>query len=91
MAETEAVWFCYVVRCRDGTFYVGIATDVEERVKRHNGGVGPEYTAKRRPVELVWSERCGNGIVARRREKEIKGWSRQKKLELAKKWRGKTR
>jgi predicted GIY-YIG superfamily endonuclease len=84
VAEAEANWFCYMVRCRDGSFYVGIANDVEERIKRHNWGVGPSYTAKRRPVELVWSERCGSSDAARRREKEIKGWSREKKLELVK-------
>ena len=44
----------------------------------------PEFTAKRRPVELIWSERCGALPAARRREKEIKGWSRAKKLSLAK-------
>ena len=91
MAETEASWFCYMVRCRDGSFYVGIASDVEERVKRHNWGVGPNYTAKRRPVELVWSECCGNSEAARRREKEIKGWSREKKFELVRMRERKTR
>jgi putative endonuclease len=74
-------WFCYMVRCRDGSFYVGIATDVEERVRRHDWGVGPGY-AKRRPMELVWMERRADVKVARKREKEIKGWSRAKKLEL---------
>jgi predicted GIY-YIG superfamily endonuclease len=90
VAETEASWFCYMVRCRDGSFYVGIANDVGERIKRHNWGVGPSYTAKRRPVELVWSECCENSETARRREKAIKGWSREKKLELVKKWQGRT-
>ena len=79
-------WFCYMVRCRDASFYVGIANDVEERVKRHNWGVGPGYTAKRRPVELVWTERCRDAKAARSREKEIKGWSRDKKFELVRKW-----
>ena len=79
MAES---WFCYMVRCRDGSFYVGVAIDVGERVKRHNWGVGPGYTAKRRPVELVWMERSADVKAARKREKEIKGWSRAKKLEL---------
>jgi putative endonuclease len=73
-----------MVRCRDDSFYVGIANDVEERIKRHNWGVGPGYTAKRRPVKLVWSECYGSCEAARRREKEIKGWSRKKKLELVK-------
>ena len=76
------IWFCYMVRCRDGSLYVGIATDVNERVKRHNWGVGPAFTAKRRPVSLVWSERCASCDAARKREKEIKGWSRSKKLGL---------
>jgi predicted GIY-YIG superfamily endonuclease len=75
-----------MVRCRDGSFYVGIAIDVADRINRHNWGVGPSYTAMRRPVELIWSARCGDVKSARRREKEIKGWSREKKLELARKW-----
>jgi predicted GIY-YIG superfamily endonuclease len=47
-------WFCYMVRCSDGSFYVGVATDLEARLKEHNWGVGARFTAKRRPVELVW-------------------------------------
>ena len=85
MAEADSVWSCYMVRCCDASFYVGIAIDVEDRVKRHNWGVGPQYTARRRPVELVWSERCGNADAARAREMEIKGWSRKKKIELVEK------
>ncbi len=82
MTDPEEVWFCYMLECSDRSFYVGIATGVEERVRRHNWGVGPEYTAKRRPVRLVWSERCGSCEAARLREKEVKGWSRKKKIEL---------
>jgi len=77
-----------MVRCRDDSFYVGIANEIDERIKRHNWGVGPTYTAERRPVELVWSECCGTGEAARRREKQVKSWSREKKLELVKKGRG---
>ena len=81
-------WFCYMVQCNDDSYYVGIASDVAERIKRHNWGVGPGYTARRRPVKLVWSESCGTGLAARRREKEIKGWGREKKLELVRRWVG---
>jgi predicted GIY-YIG superfamily endonuclease len=84
VAEPDAVWFCYILRCKDGSFYVGIAIDADERVRRHNWGVGPGYTAERRPVELVWSERYGSSNAARAREKEIKGWNRKKKFELVK-------
>ncbi len=82
MTASGQVWFCYMVRCKDGSYYVGIAVDVDERVRKHNWGVGPEYTAKRRPVELVWSECCGSSKAAREREKEVKSWSRTKKDEL---------
>src|SRR5271170_4635341 len=77
-----------MVRCSDRSFYVGIANDVAERVKRHNWGVGPDYTAKRRPAILAWTLRYDNSDAARRREKEVKGWSRTKKFELVKLWRG---
>jgi putative endonuclease len=83
MVDGEQVWFCYMVRCFDDSLYVGIASDVEKRIKRHNWGVGPKFTAQRRPVQLIWNECCGSSEAARRREKEIKGWSRAKKLALA--------
>ena len=82
MSEPAEPWFCYMVRCRDSSIYIGIAKNVEERVKRHNWGVRPEYTARRRPVKLVWSECFQSSEEARGREKEIKGWSREKKLRL---------
>ena len=82
-------WFVYLVRCSDGSFYAGIATDVNERVKRHNWGVGCSYTRMRRPVELVWSEFCGDRSLARAREKQIKSWGQRRKLELLKEARRK--
>ena len=88
MAGPAGEWFCYMLQCSDASFYVGIAVDVEERVRRHNWGVGPAYTAERRPVKLVWSERCASSDAAREREKEIKGWSRKKKFELIRKREG---
>src|SRR6202035_619233 len=54
MEEIEAPWFCYMLECRDGFLDVGIASDVQARLKRHNWGVGPGLTEKRRPVPLIW-------------------------------------
>ena len=75
-------WFCYLLKCKDGSFYAGITNDVAERLEKHNRGYGPEYTKRRRPVEMVWSEQFADRIAARNREVELKGWSRQKKLKL---------
>jgi putative endonuclease len=79
--ETEP-WFCYMLRCRDGSLYVGMTNDVSIRVEKHNRGLGPEFTKKRRPVELIWSQKFLDRFEARQKEVELKGWSRKKKLSL---------
>jgi len=76
--------FIYMLRCADGSYYVGSATghDLSPRVDQHNAGSYPGYTLSRRPVVLVWSEyfdRITDGIAAKR---QIKGWSRAKKEAL---------
>ena len=88
MAEEVAwTWFCYMVQCADRSLYVGVATDVGERIKEHNWGVGATFTAKRRPVSLVWQQRFENQRDARERERELKGWRRAKKLTLVQEFR----
>ena len=79
-----------MVRCRDGSLYVGMTNDVQERLKEHNWGVKSEFTAKRRPVTLVWTEEQPSHTVARKRETQVKGWRREKKLKLAEEYRRRT-
>lgn len=73
----------YMLRCRDGSFYVGSARQgLDRRVAEHNAGVFGGYTARRRPVELVWHQdfqRITDAIAA---ERQLKGWSRAKKEAL---------
>jgi len=80
--EKGNAWFCYMVRCRDGSFYAGITNDLRRRVDEHNRGEAASYTAKRRPVKLIWAEGFDSQRAARRREVEVKGWSRRKKVDL---------
>ncbi|MEK9174791.1 MAG: GIY-YIG nuclease family protein, partial [Patescibacteria group bacterium] len=57
--------------------------NLERRIKQHNDSRwGAHYTKIRRPVILKYSEEFRTLVMARRREKEIKGWSRSKKLSL---------
>lgn len=72
----------YILRCCDGSYYVGITDDPQARVALHNAGRGPRYTALRRPVELVYAEPFGDMHQGRRRELQIKKWSRAKKEAL---------
>jgi predicted GIY-YIG superfamily endonuclease len=75
-------WFCYMLRCSDDSLYVGMTNNVPGRVEKHNRGFGPEFTKKRRPVKLIWSQEFADRFLARGREVELKGWSRKKKLQL---------
>jgi putative endonuclease len=77
-----AAWFVYVVRCRDGSLYTGISTDVAARVAVHNQGRGARYTRSRRPVTLVYVERRRFRSTALRRELAIKALPRTQKLGL---------
>ena len=76
-------WFVYVVRCRDGSLYTGIARDVNARVTQHNQGRGARYTRGRGPVALVHVERKKSQGSALRREAAIKALPRKAKLVLA--------
>ena len=73
----------YILRCVDGSHYVGTARQgLERRVSEHNGGTYAGFTASRRPVELGYS--CGfqhfaDAVAAAR---QIKGWTRAKKEAL---------
>ena len=80
--ETGETWFCYMLECADGSLYVGVAKDPVRRATRHNWGVGAKHTALRRPVRLVWQEEHTSQRSARCREAELKGWRREKKLEI---------
>ncbi|MCR4278647.1 MAG: GIY-YIG nuclease family protein [bacterium] len=75
-------WYVYIVRCSDTSLYVGITCDVEERILKHNSGKGAKYTRSRRPVEIVRIERQPNESHARKREMELKRFSKKEKENL---------
>ena len=77
-------WYLYIIECKTGEFYTGIAQDVIERVQEHNKGRPCRYTKFRGPVRLVYSEVCEDYNTARKREKQVKDFSRVKKLSLIK-------
>ena len=75
--------FVYILKCADDTLYVGSTNNLSKRVAQHNTAkAGAHYTKIRRPVKLVYSEAVKTFIRARRREAEIKSWSREKKMAL---------
>jgi putative endonuclease len=75
-------YYVYILRCADGSFYVGSTHDVAARIARHNEGRAATYTAIRRPVALVYTEAFSDQLSAMRRERQLKGWSHQKREAL---------
>lgn len=75
-------WTVYFLRCRDGSLYTGITTDLTRRLARHRAGTASAYTRSRRPVRLVYRERQPNRGAALRREAALRRLSRAAKLAL---------
>jgi len=80
-------WFVYMLRCRDGSLYTGITTDVSRRFKQHNAGTASKYTRSRLPARLVYKEAHGDQSSALKREVAIKAMSRREKLAIIRKRR----
>jgi len=75
-------FWAYMLRCADGSFYVGHSDDLTSRIAQHQSGAITGYTQSRRPVSLVWSEEFPERDQAFAAERRIKGWSRLKKQAL---------
>ena len=78
-------WYLYMVRCRDGSLYTGITTDVARRFAEHqgNGDSGAKYLRRRGPLELVFQRKLGSRSLALFVENRIKKLSKARKEELA--------
>ena len=77
------IYYVYILKCSDNSYYTGVTNDVERRVAEHNEGEDTKaYTYRRRPVKLVWLEDFNDIQQAIEKEKQIKGWNRKKKEAL---------
>jgi len=76
------MYFVYILRCADGSLYVGQTTNIKNRIETHNAGKGAAFTSKRRPVALVYMEGHETRPDAVRRERQLKRWTRKKKEAL---------
>ncbi len=76
-------FFTYIVECYDKTYYVGSTNNLEKRLSEHNSSKrGAHYTKIRRPVLLKHAEEFSSLAEARKREAEIKRWTKEKKTSL---------
>ena len=73
----------YILRCVDGSYYIGSTKDLKRRIYEHEKGYCC-HTSQRLPVELVYSEVFYSLYYAKKREIQLKGWIRKKKEALIK-------
>ncbi|MDO8566347.1 MAG: GIY-YIG nuclease family protein [Candidatus Moranbacteria bacterium] len=76
-------WYTYIAQAKTGRYYTGITNDPLKRIEKHNTGEGARMAIEQGPFELVYVSNVFPGkSEARKREAQIKGWSREKKEKL---------
>ena len=77
------IYYVYILKCSDNSYYTGITNNLERRIIEHQEGYhNDSYTFTRRPIELVFYTEFTDPNDAIEIEKRIKGWSRMKKEAL---------
>ena len=77
------VYYVYILKCSDKTYYTGITSNLEQRLLEHTKGLKKgSYTYFRRPIELVFYCEFTEAKMAISKEKQIKKWSKVKKEAL---------
>ena len=78
----EHVYYVYIMSSRSGVLYIGITNDLPFRVQQHKAGAVEGFTKKYKCHRLVYYERYGYVRTAIGREKQLKGWTRSRKIAL---------
>lgn len=76
------MYYVYILKCRDDSFYTGYTNDIEKRIERHGKGNASRYTRSRLPVKLVASWSFSTRKEAMKREAQIKNMARDEKIKL---------
>ena len=80
--KKQNTWYMYVLSCSDKSYYCGITTDLDRRLKEHNTTKkGAKYTRSRRPSVLLFFEEYDSRSAASKAESAFKKLTRRKKME----------
>ena len=75
--------YVYIAECENGKLYVGTTNDLNRRIKDHKLGYGGQYTKLFRVKKLLYTKEFKSKSAALKREKQLKKFSRYRKLKLA--------
>ena len=76
--EKMESYFTYILLCNQKTFYVGVTNNLDKRLKEHQSGAS-QFTSQFSDIKLIYFKEYPTLLLARRREKQLKGWSHAKK------------
>ncbi len=76
------LWYLYILKCRNGSFYTGITKDIKKRIDEHESGKGSKYLRGKGPLSLVFSVEVESKSMALKYEMEVKKISRKDKINL---------
>lgn len=76
------MYFVYLIECGNKSLYTGITNDLDRRFSQHKDGSGGHYTSSKKVIKIVYTEQYPDRSSALKREAQIKGWRREKKLNL---------
>ena len=76
------MYYVYLLRCNDGSFYTGVTNNLDRRFIEHRTKSGGWHTKIHKAAKILYTENFPTKIEALKREKQIKGWRREKKLNL---------
>ena len=82
MAKREYRFYTYILGSISGTLYIGMTNNLEKRVWQHKHHEFPGFTSKYGVDRLLYFERFDDVRSAISREKQLKGWKREKKIAL---------
>ena len=82
MPQTPWKWYVYIIECADGFYYTGLTWNLEQRIMQHESGTGSNFTHKHGFKRLCYSEVFEDLSSARKREVQLKDFSRKKKEAL---------
>ena len=78
------MWFVYLLLCSDKSFYTGVSNNPQKRFLDHKNGKGGRYTRSHKPIKMIFQEPSSSKEEALKRERQIKGWGRSKKIKILK-------
>lgn len=76
------MYYLYILKCSDNSYYTGITNNLEKRFDMHNKGTGSKYVRARLPFIHVYTEKFEDRSIAQKREYEVKHMSRDEKIKL---------